>query len=148
MKNQPPPGSSWGYDASTMTCNVRDKARGPRYSSQPHLRLSVFNPSITCTIEPHQKPSKEKEPHLKNEPAWTEKKWGQSQRPAVSTQRQRRVKPWNKANCSTLRRRITQLKCVNSEEKMKPHSGQLFNTRRSTGWKPKNGQQFTLHHFT
>ena len=57
------------------------RLKGPRFSFQPHLRLSVFNPWITCTIEPHQKPLKEKEPHLKNEPAWTEK---QKMRPVTA----------------------------------------------------------------
>ena len=36
----------------------RDKAQGPRYSIQPHRRLSVFK-WITCTIEPHQSNQKE-----------------------------------------------------------------------------------------
>ena len=111
------------------------RLKGPRFSLQPHLRLSVFNPWITCTIEPHQKPLKEKEPHLKNEPAWTEK---QKMRPVTaasfSTQRQRRVKPWKKANCSTLRRRITQLKSVNSEGKNEATRRPDVQPTTTTGW--------------
>ena len=73
--------NSSNYDASTMTCSIRDKAQRPS--------VFISTPSTAVSVQPlnyvhnwtSPETKKEKEPHLKNEPAWTEK---QKMRPATA----------------------------------------------------------------
>ena len=107
------------------------RLQGPRFSFQPHLRLSVFNPWITCTIEPHQKPTKEKEPHLKNEPAWTEKKMRPVTAASCFNTSTSTGETWKKADSFTLLRRITNSKVsIQTQKKGKPGTAASCSTHR------------------
>ena len=103
----------------------------------------VFNPWITCTIQPHQRPKKKKWPHLKHvllpNPCkihW--KNWSHTAA-SCSTKRHRQGENRKMASGSLYLDEI--FKSVNSDinslKKLKPHGGQLFNQTTATGenWK-------------
>ena len=65
-----------------MACKIRDKAQRPSaFISQPCKRLTSSTPELRAQLNLTNDHKKKEKPHLKNEPAWTEK---QKMRPVTA----------------------------------------------------------------